>query len=88
MERLKERDTEVFKEGLGGKQRVARFRLRNEISERIYWEREKKRACRLCGRKRETWEYVWEECRDLSEGEGSWQEAMGWVLGEEWERGG
>lgn len=31
----------------------------------------------------ETWEHVWERCREWREGEGNWQEALGWVLGEE-----
>ncbi|XP_067217103.1 LINE-1 retrotransposable element ORF2 protein [Linepithema humile] len=65
--------------------RVARFRLGNEVREGRYWEEEEKRRCRLCGGERETWEHVWEECREWKEGGGSWQEAVGWVLGEEGE---
>ncbi|XP_024875959.1 trichohyalin-like, partial [Temnothorax curvispinosus] len=69
--------------------RVARFRLGNEIGESRYWEAEKKKKCRLCGNKKETWEHVWKECRRWNSGKGSWQEAVGWVLdeeggGEEW----
>lgn len=34
---------------------------------------------------RETWEHTWERCREWREGRGSWQEALGCVLGEEGE---
>lgn len=44
--------------GEGRWQRVARFRLENEIRKRIYWEGEEKRACRLYEGKKETWEHV------------------------------
>lgn len=75
--------------------RVARFRMGNEVKERRYWEEEKKKLCRLCEGEVETWEHVWERCRDWKEGGGSWQEAVNWILGEngegeswmkEWER--
>lgn len=29
----------------------------------------------------ETWEHVWEECRDWGVGEGSWQDVVGDILG-------
>lgn len=60
--------------------RVARFRLGNEMKESRYWEKEEKRRCKLCGWRRESWEHVWEDCREWKKGEGSWQEAIGyWV---------
>lgn len=31
--------------------RIARFRLGNEIRERLYWKKEENRRCRICGRK-------------------------------------
>lgn len=45
-------------------QRIARFRLGNEIKRGRYWESEKKKKCRVCGRGEETWEHIWEECAD------------------------
>lgn len=63
---------------------MARFRLESEIKLGWYWEKEERKECRLCYAKEETWEYIWEECRD-------WQlggEKVGWrrwVLGEEGE---
>lgn len=57
----------------------------NEIRKGIYWEEEEKRTCMLCERKGETWEHIWEECREWAEGVGSWQEAVSWILGEEGE---
>lgn len=39
----------------------------------------------MWGREREIWEHVWEECRQWSKEGGSWQEAVGLVLGEEGE---
>lgn len=54
--------------------RVARFRLRNEMREACYWEKEENRRCRLCEERIESWEHVWEECRNWDERERSWQE--------------
>lgn len=62
-----------------------RFRLGNEMREGRYWEKEERRRCRLCEGEEETWEHVWERCREWREGGGSWQEAVRWVLGEEGE---
>lgn len=42
--------------------RVARFRLGSKMKEASYWEEEKKKKYRMCGKKRESWEHVWEEC--------------------------
>lgn len=62
---------------------MARFRLGNEMREGWYWEEEERRTCRLCGRGRESWEHVWENCRTWKEGEGgSWQESYSKILGE------
>ncbi|XP_071568694.1 uncharacterized protein [Temnothorax nylanderi] len=63
--------------------RVARFRLGSEMRESRYWEGEERKKCRMCEYRKETWEHVWEECRRWNSGGGSWQEAVGWVLGEE-----
>lgn len=66
--------------------RVARFRLENEIGKRKYWNGEGERFCRLCGEGIELWEHVWEECRDWELGEKEiWQKACRWVLGVEGE---
>jgi len=67
--------------------RIARFRLGNEVEERKYWEETEKKLCRLCGGgELETWEHLWERCREWREGGGGgWQEAVTWVLGEEGE---
>jgi len=63
--------------------RVARFRLGNEMKEGRYWEEMEKRRCRLCKGEMETWEHVWERCREWREGGGCWQEAVYRILGEE-----
>lgn len=63
--------------------RVARFRVGCEVRRGRYWEGQEKVSCRLCGGEKETWEHVWEECRQWRKEGGSWQEAVGWVLGEE-----
>lgn len=54
----------------------------NEMREERYWEEEEKRRCRLCGMERETWEHVWEGCKEWGMGEESWQERARKVLGE------
>jgi len=50
---------EYLKNGWGESRGVIRYRLGNEIRER-----EDKRLCRVCGYEEETWEHVWERCRD------------------------
>lgn len=70
-----------------------RFRLGNKIKEGRYWEEKQKRQYRLCEAEMETQKHVWEKCREWREEQGSWQEALGWVLeekgeGELWLRGG
>lgn len=65
--------------------RVIRFKLRNEIREGIYWEKEENKICRVCGGEIETWEHVWEKCRKGSIEREGYQQAVGWVLGEEGE---
>lgn len=60
---------------------MTRVRLGSEMREGKYLEDEQKRLCRLCGAEMETWEHVGERCREWREGQGCWQEAMGWVLG-------
>lgn len=44
--------------------RVMRFGMGNKMGERRYWEEEEKSMCRMCGDKLESWEHVWEECRE------------------------
>ncbi|KMQ86940.1 hypothetical protein RF55_13934, partial [Lasius niger] len=58
--------------------RVARFKLGSEMLGSRYWEVEEKIACRICGRKTETWEHVWEGCREWISGRGSWQDELKW----------
>lgn len=65
-------------------QRMARFRLGNEMREGRYWEREEGKLCRLCGMAAESWEHVWEDCGEWG-AEGVWQEMVGRVLGEDGE---
>lgn len=36
----------------------------------------------MCWGREESWEHVWEKCRDWKEGGESWQEPVDWVLGE------
>ncbi|XP_029155197.1 cytochrome P450 4g15-like [Nylanderia fulva] len=54
---------------------MARYRLGNEVKGNRYWEKEEDRKCRICGRRLETWEHVWEECMDWGKEE-SWQEMI------------
>ncbi|KYN42715.1 hypothetical protein ALC56_02844, partial [Trachymyrmex septentrionalis] len=56
-------------------QRIAGFRLGNEMKGGIGRREQNRIMCRLCGGQRETWEHVWEEYRSWKEGEGSWQKA-------------
>jgi len=65
-------------------QRVARFRLGNEMREGKYWEGENKRRCRMCGLGHEDWRHVWEDC-GIWGAEGNWEEMIEVVLGEEGE---
>lgn len=77
---------EYLKKGWGESRwrRVARYRLGNEMLEGRYWEEEGGKECRLCGRGRESWEHVWERCREWGEvGGGSWQEVYYRILGGE-----
>ncbi|XP_024889608.1 vicilin-like seed storage protein At2g18540 [Temnothorax curvispinosus] len=70
--------------------RIARFRLGNEIREGLYWGKEEDKKCRICERKEETWEHVWEECSRWENWEGeSWQDVVEKIMnekgeGEEW----
>jgi len=74
---------DYLKKGWGERcRKVIRYRLGNEMRKGLYWEEENKRDCTLCGRKEETWEHVWERCRDWGYGKESWQEVIGWNLGE------
>lgn len=64
--------------------RIIRFRLENEMKGGCYWKEEEKKVCRMCKIEEESWEHVWEECiRGIEWGRWSWQERVGWVLGEE-----
>lgn len=64
--------------------RITRFRLGNEIKESRYWEKEENRKCRICEEEEETWEHVWEGCREGErETRESWQEVAERMLGEE-----
>lgn len=60
--------------------RIIRFRLGNEMRERLYWEKEKKRLCRLCGSEEESWVHVWERCRDWEKGGNFWRRRVANML--------
>lgn len=63
--------------------RVARFRLGNEVKEGRYWEEKEKRLCRRCEGEIESWEHIWERCNNRGgEKKSTWQEEVGWILGE------
>ena len=49
-------------------QRVARFRLGNEMRGGRYWEADEKRMCRVCGWGEDSWEHVWDVCMGWGEG--------------------
>lgn len=57
--------------------RVARFSLGNEMKEAHYMEEEEKK-CRLCGGEMESWEHVWEDCREWMEEGGNWRWSEYW----------
>ncbi|EZA53803.1 hypothetical protein X777_06867 [Ooceraea biroi] len=68
---------EYLKKGWGESRcrRLARFRLGNEMRAGQYWKEEEERKCRICGKEEETWEHVWEKCRDWRGQErGGWME--------------
>lgn len=65
--------------------RVARFKLSCEMGEGRYWEEKYKKGCRICEGEIESWEHVWEECREWEEGGSSWQEVVGRILREDGE---
>jgi len=73
-----------LKEGVRREQRVARFRLGNEMREGTYWEGENERRCRMCGLGQEGWRHVWEDC-GIWRAEGNWENMIEVVLGEEGE---
>lgn len=54
------------------------------MKEGRYWEENKDKECRLCGKGKENWKHVWEECKQWG-AEGCWEEMIGVVLGEEGE---
>ncbi|KAK0073073.1 hypothetical protein PV325_010311 [Microctonus aethiopoides] len=56
--------------------------LREGMKESKYWAKEDERRCRVCGYEEETWEHVWERCRER-EREGGWQENVREILGED-----
>lgn len=66
----------------GSWQRMARFRLGEEMRGTLYWEVEEKRLCRECGVEEETWEHVWEKCTGWGREKG-WQEMREMVLGDD-----
>lgn len=39
-------------------QRVARYKLENEMGGNRYWKEEGSRSCRMCGCRNETWKHV------------------------------
>lgn len=40
-------------------QRIAKFKLSNEMKGGRYWKLEEKKMCRMYGREEETWKHVW-----------------------------
>lgn len=73
-----------LKKGWGERrwQRMARFRLGEEMRGTRFWGTEEERRCRVCGMEEETWEHVWEACTDWGRERG-WQEVRDEVLGDE-----
>jgi len=65
-------------------QRIAKYRLGNEMRGGMYWEKDEERKCRMCGMEEEDWKHVWDECVDWGVGR-SWDEMMEVILGEEGE---
>jgi len=64
---------EYLKKGWGESRwrRVIRYKLGNEMRKSVYWEGEDKRMCRVCRYEEDTWEHVWERCRDWELGKES-----------------
>ncbi|EZA50300.1 hypothetical protein X777_11286 [Ooceraea biroi] len=63
--------------------RVARYRLGNEMRRGRYWEREEDRKCRSCGGEIETWEHILERGREEPERDEGIQEKVGRILAED-----
>lgn len=53
------------------------------MKESIFWEEKERRLYKLYKGEIETREHIWKGCREWMEGGGSWEEAVGWMLGEE-----
>lgn len=43
---------------------MVKYRLWNEIRSNMYWEKEERRKCRMCGCESDSWEHVQEVCVD------------------------
>lgn len=63
-------------------QRMARFKMGEEMKGTLYREVVEKRLCRKCGVEEETWEHVWEKCSGWGREKG-WQEMREEVLGDD-----
>ncbi|EZA52869.1 hypothetical protein X777_07988 [Ooceraea biroi] len=82
-----------FRKG-GGREKKVSWRWKGKVIEEV---KEYKylgyvKKCGMCGKEEETWEYVWEKCRDWRGQErGGWMESVERILGgegegEEWLR--
>lgn len=52
--------------------RIARVKVEKVRGSRYWEEKEEERMCKLCGGARESWEHMWEECRDWKRKGESW----------------
>ncbi|EFN63365.1 hypothetical protein EAG_05383 [Camponotus floridanus] len=59
--------------------------MEGEVRESRYGKEEERKLCRLCGGSEETWEHVWEGCREWEGRKGYWQENVDRISGEEGE---
>ena len=63
--------------------RIVRWRLRNELKESMYWEKDEKRKCRVCEWVEATWEYVGGEYMRGEDERRGWRRNVKKILGEE-----
>lgn len=60
-------------------QRVTRYKLRDRMKVERYWKDKKKKWCRVCEGREETWEHVWKDYGQIGK-RSTWQEIIGVIL--------
>ncbi|XP_070529798.1 uncharacterized protein [Cardiocondyla obscurior] len=63
-------------------ERIAKFRLGDDIKENLYWSDEENKKCRICKEEEETWKHTWTQCVNWVDERG-WEEAIEDILSED-----